>query len=371
MPGHIYKKALLFILLTLTLTARGATASGADAEAADEPIDQQKFIMGHIKDSHTFHLCDIDGHQYGVSLPVILFAEGGPVVFMSSAFHHDNSGTHIVEKGGHKFVMYDEKIYYASDAPSADGSYVTRDSDGRITNGAPFDVSVTKNVVTAFMVVLIMLCVFLSMGRFYRNRENADKAPKGIAKLFEPLVVYIRDEIVRPNIGEKYYCKYTPYLLTLFFFILFTNLCGLIPFFPFGANVSGNTSFTLTLAAFTFVIVQFSGTKEYWKEIVSMPGVPKPIMLILAPVEFIGLFTKPFALTIRLFASILGGHIIILSLLLLIFVFKSWAVVPASGLFIMFMLLIELLVAVIQAYIFTLLTALYIGMAKAEPHEGH
>ena len=113
MPGHIYKKALLFILLTLTLTARGATASGADAEAADEPIDQQKFIMGHIKDSHTFHLCDIDGHQYGVSLPVILFAEGGPVVFMSSAFHHDNSGTHIVEKGGHKFVMYDEKIYYA------------------------------------------------------------------------------------------------------------------------------------------------------------------------------------------------------------------------------------------------------------------
>lgn len=371
MSGHIYKKTLLLILLALSFTAWASPVADSSAAAADEPIDQQKFIMGHIKDSHTFHICDIDGHPYGVPLPVILFAQGGPVTFMSSAFHHDDSGTYVVEKGGHRLVMYDEKIYYASAEASADGSYITRDGEGKITNSAPFDMSVTKNVVTAFMVVVIMLAVFLSVGRFYRNRENADKAPKGIAKLFEPLVVYIRDEIVRPNIGEKYYRKYTPYLLTLFFFILFTNLCGLIPFFPFGANVSGNTSFTLTLAAFTFVIVQFSGTKEYWKEIVSMPGVPKPVMLILAPVEFIGLFTKPFALTIRLFASILGGHIIILSLLLLIFVFKSWAVVPASGLFIMFMLLIELLVAVIQAYIFTLLTALYIGMAKAEPHEGH
>ena len=344
-------------------------APAVDPQAEEEAFDQQSFIMAHVKDAHSFHIGDVDGKAISVPLPVILIGDGTMTAFMSSEFHHDNSGRHVVEKSGRRYVMYDEKIYYAAEQAAADGTYLIRDDSGEIVNAKPFDLSFTKNMVTLSMSMLLLFAVFLTMGRFYRRKENIDKAPRGVAKLFEPIVVYIRDEVVRANIGEKHYRKYTPYLLTLFFFILFTNLLGLIPFFPFGANVTGNTSLSLPLAFFTFVIVQFSGTKEYWKEIVSMPGVPKPIMIVLAPVEFIGLFTKPFALTIRLFASILGGHITILSLLMLIFVFKMWAIVPASGLFVVFMTFIEVLVAVIQAYIFTLLTSIYIGAARIEHHE--
>lgn len=371
MSGYTTKKLLLFILITL-----GSFGLKAEnQEAQDEKIDQTAFIMGHIRDAHTFHICDIDGKSIGVPLPVILISEGKLITFMSSEFHHDNTGHHVVEKDGQRFVLYfdgfNEKVYQATPTPDADGSYLLKDEKGKVISYTPLDFSITKNVVTLIMVVIAMLAIFVSMGAFYRNKKNVEKAPRGIASLFEPLVIYVRDEIALPNIGEEHYKKYTPYLLTLFFFVLFTNIFGLIPFFPFGANISGNTSFSLALALLTFIIVQFSGTKAYWKEIVSMPGVPKPVMLILAPVEFLGLFTKPFALTIRLFAAIMGGHIIILSLLLLIFMFKMWAVVPASGIFIMFMYLIEILVAVIQAYIFTLLTALYIGMAKLEEHEEH
>ncbi|MDD4820030.1 MAG: F0F1 ATP synthase subunit A [Flavobacteriales bacterium] len=372
MSGYTTKKLLLFILVTLV--ALGLKAQNHDTQT-EEKIDQTAFIMGHIRDSHTFHICDVDGHAVGVSLPVILISHGKLITFMSGDFHHDNTGSHVVEKDGQSFVLYfdgfNEKIYQASSTPNEDGTYLSRDEQGKVISYTPLDFSITKNVVTLIMVVLSMLAIFITMGSFYRKKENVEKAPRGIASMFEPLVVYVRDEIALPNIGEEYYKKYTPYLLTLFFFVLFTNLFGLIPFFPFGANISGNTSFSFALAFLTFVIVQFSGTKAYWKEIISMPGVPKPVMLILAPVEFLGLFTKPFALTIRLFAAIMGGHIIILSLLLLIFMFKMWAVVPASGVFIMFMYLIEILVAVIQAYIFTLLTALYIGMAKLEEHEEH
>ncbi len=340
------------------------SARAESQQQAEEEFDQQSFIMAHIKDAHSFHIADVDGHAVAVPLPVILFGQGGVSVFLSSAFHHDNSGKVVVERAGRRFVMCNETIYYASDTPSADGTYLTYDAQGNITNGKPFDMSFTKNMVTLTMAMILLFAIFLTMGRFYRRKENVDKVPRGIARVFEPLVVYLRDEVIRPNVGEELYRRYTPYLLTLFFFILFTNLLGLIPFFPFGANVSGNTSYTLPLAFFTFVIVQVNGTKEYWKEIVSMPGVPKPIMIVLAPVEFLGLFTKPFALTIRLFASILGGHITILSLLMLIFVFKMWAIVPASGIFVVFMTFIEILVAVIQAYIFTLLTSIYIGAAR-------
>ena len=363
MLEHLNKKIGLVVAAVL-LSVFGAYAQQVEPEPKVEEFDQLSFIMSHVKDAHSFHIGDVDGHAISVPLPVILIGDGGVTVFMSSAFHHDNSGRHVVEKNGRRFVMLNEKIYYANPEAGTDGTYLTFDENGAVANAKPFDMSFSKNMVTLTMVMILLFSVFLTMARFYRKKENVDKVPRGVARLFEPLVIYLRDEVVRPNIGEDAYRKYTPYLLTLFFFILFTNLLGLIPFFPFGANVSGNTSFSLPLAFFTFVIVQFSGTKEYWKEIVSVPGVPKPIMIILAPVEFLGLFTKPFALTIRLFASILGGHITILSLLMLIFVFKMWAVVPVSGLFVVFMTFIELLVAVIQAYIFTLLTAIYIGAAR-------
>ena len=360
------RKKILAVVAAVAVSCFPAWAEGSaqQEEQAGETFDQQSFIMAHVKDAHSFHLADIDGHAVSVPLPVILIGQGGITAFMSSAFHHDNSARVVVERNGRRFVLYNETVYYAARQAGADGSYLQYDESGNIVNGKPFDLSFTKNMVTLSMAMVLLFAVFLTMGRFYRRKENTEKTPRGIARVFEPVVVYLRDEVIRPNVGEELYRRYTPYLLTLFFFILFVNLLGLIPFFPFGANVSGNTAFTLPLAFFTFVLVQVNGTKEYWKEIVSMPGVPKPIMIVLAPVEFLGLFTKPFALTIRLFASILGGHITILSLLMLIFVFKMWFIVPASGLFVVFMTFIEVLVAVIQAYIFTLLTSIYIGAAR-------
>lgn len=353
-----------FVAATVSCFAARAAEPVPEPVEAEESFDQQSFIMAHIKDAHSFHIADFHGHAVSVPLPVILIGKTGVNVFMSSAFRHDNSARVVVERGGERYVLHNETVYYASPEADRDGSYLQYDATGNIVNDKPFDLSFTKNMVTLTLAMALLFAVFLTMGRFYRRKENVDKTPRGIARLFEPVVVYLRDEVIRPNVGEELYRRYTPYLLTLFFFILFVNLLGLIPFFPFGANVSGNTAFTLPLAFFTFVLVQINGTKEYWKEIVSMPGVPKPIMIVLAPVEFLGLFTKPFALTIRLFASILGGHITILSLLMLIFVFKLWPIVPASGLFVVFMTFIEILVAVIQAYIFTLLTSIYIGAAR-------
>jgi F-type H+-transporting ATPase subunit a len=231
----------------------------------------------------------------------------------------------------------------------------------------PLDLSITKAVAAMFFAALIGLFLFISMARSYK--KTGVSAPKGIQRFLEPIVLFVRDDIAIPNIGEHKYERYMPYLLTVFFFILINNLMGLIPFPPpFGANVTGNIAVTFVLAFFTFIITQFSGNKAYWRHIFATPGVPIWLLPIMIPVELIGIVSKPFALMIRLFANITAGHIIVLSLICLIFIFESLAVAPVSFLFVIFMDCLELLVAFLQAYVFTLLSSLFISLAVKEHH---
>jgi F-type H+-transporting ATPase subunit a len=218
-----------------------------------------------------------------------------------------------------------------------------------------------------FLSITVILLIFLTAARSYKKSSNG--LPSGIGRFMEPIVLFIRDEVAIPNIGEKKYLTYMPFLLTLFFFIWINNVIGLIPFFPFSSNLSGNIAFTLTLAAITFLITLFSSKKYYWKHMLWMPGLPVPMKLFLAPIEFMGMFIKPIALTIRLFANITAGHIIVLSLISLTFIFKNYAVGAGSVLFVVFISVIEVLVVAIQAYIFTMLSALYFGQALEEDHE--
>ncbi len=225
----------------------------------------------------------------------------------------------------------------------------------------------TKTVMGLLAAALLGLWVFIALSRSYKRTGISH--PKGMQSFLEPIILFVRDDIAVPNIGEHKYEKYMPYLLTVFFFILLNNLFGMIPFPPpFGANVTGNIAVTMVLALFTFFITQFSGNKHYWKDIFATPGVPFWLLPILIPVEIIGIFSKPFALMIRLFANIVAGHIIILSLVCLIFIFKSLGVAPASIFMVIFMDCIELFVAFLQAYVFTLLSALFISLAVKEEH---
>jgi F-type H+-transporting ATPase subunit a len=227
------------------------------------------------------------------------------------------------------------------------------------------DFSITKNVAAMFLSVILLFWVFFSVKRGYSR--NAGKAPKGIQSFFEPIILFIRDEVAIPNIGPKYE-KYLPYLLSIFFFIWFNNMLGL---FPGSANVTGNIAVTMTLALFTFIFTQISGNRQYWRHIFNTPGVPwwlKVPIPIMPLVELIGVFTKPFSLTVRLFANITAGHIIILSLFSLIFIFESLLVGPLSVLFAIFMNFLELFVALLQAFIFTILSAMYFGSAVEERH---
>ena len=282
---------------------------------------------------------------------------------MSSAFHHDVDGKEIVERNGLKFINLHEKIYQLEAGATA----VSLDAEQHATNAKrPFDFSITKNVFSMFLSLLIILSIFLASARSYKKSGN--NMPSGIGKFMEPIVLFIRDEVAIPNIGEKHYMRYMPFLLTLFFFIWINNVIGLIPVFPFSSNLSGNIAFTVTLALITFIITLFSSKKHYWKHMLWMPGLPVPMKIFLAPIEFMGMFIKPIALTIRLFANITAGHIIILSLISLTFIFKNYFVGAGSVLFVVFISVIEVLVVAIQAYIFTMLSALYFGQALEEEH---
>jgi F-type H+-transporting ATPase subunit a len=224
----------------------------------------------------------------------------------------------------------------------------------------------TKAVIGMLFAAIVGLFLFISLGRSYK--KTGISHPKGIQSFLEPVVLFIRDDVAIPNLGHRYE-KYMPYLLSAFFFILINNLFGLIPFPPpFGANVTGNIAVTFVLACCTFLITQFSGNKTYWKHIFMAPGVPVWLLWVMIPVELIGIVSKPFALMIRLFANITAGHIIVMSLICLIFIFDSLWLSPVSIFFVIFMDCLELLVAFLQAYIFTLLSALFIGMAVPEEH---
>ena len=350
--------------LLLLLFSANIFANPIEKSDNSKEFDVNEMIMHHIKDSHEFHIMDINGHAVSFPLPIILWTENGLVTFLSSEFDHDDSGKVIVERKGQEFIKYHEKIFYAN--KTAEDKYITYDDSGNVKNKKPLDLSITKMVFSMFLSMLILVLIFVSTARTYSQSRNGE--PTGLGKFTEPLVLFIKDEVALPMIGEKNYQKYMPFLLTLFFFIWINNVMGLIPFFPFSANLSGNIAFTFVLAVITFIITTLVANKDYWKHIFWMPGIPVPMKLFLAPIEFLGIFIKPISLMIRLFANISAGHIIVLSLISLIFIFKSIWLAPASLFFSVFISLIEVLVVAIQAYIFTMLSALYIGSA-IEEHE--
>lgn len=340
-----------------------AAAGVVEEEQAEKKFDINSFIFHHIGDAHEFTFWGKGESWKGLYLPVILYTDNGLVTFSSKEFQRDEEGKVVVEKNGLRFTRYHGKIYYAS-AEADHGKYVQYDDNHKVANIRPLDFSITKNVFTIFFSVIVLLIIFLSVAKAYKKRQG--KAPKGLQSAIEPLILFVRDEIAIPNLGAKYE-RYMPYLLTVFFFIWFNNMLGLVPFFPGSANVTGNIAVTMVLALCTMLIILFSGNKYYWGHIFN-PPVPwwlKPLMI---PVEIIGVFTKPFALMIRLFANITAGHILVLSLLCLVFIFNSLAIAPASVFFVVFIGAIELLVAFIQAFIFTILSALFIGMAVEEHH---
>lgn len=354
-------KHIVLTILFLSISSFGFANNTKDGEG-DKKFDPKDMIMHHVKDAHEFHIIDIHNKPISLPLPIILWTDNGLTTFMSSQFHHDDSGKVVVKQNGQKFVKFHEKIYQLNEGETA----VAFDNKHHATNASkPYDLSITRNVFMMWVSVAVLLFIFFTAARSYKKSKN--NVPSGIGSFVEPLVVFVRDEIAKPMIGEHKYKRYMPYLLTIFFFIWINNIFGLIPILN-GANLSGNIAFTFVLALFTFIITTVSGNKNYWQHIFWMPGVPIPMKLFLMPIEIIGMFTKPISLMIRLFANITAGHIIILALMSLIFIFKSIAIAPVSVAFSLFITVIEIVVTAIQAYIFTILSALYFGMATEEAH---
>lgn len=353
------------ILFLLSLFSLPLLGFASDNQEENDGFDPNELINEHVWDSHEFHIADWDGHPITLSLPVILWTDNGLTVFSSSRFHHDNEAEHVVEANGNKFVRFNEHIFYADKFNEEEFENLSTLERPFQYDVRPLDFSITKSVFSMIFSAIIILLLFGFSAKAYKKNK---KAPKGLAAFIEPLVLFVRDDIAKPNVGPKY-AKYLPFLLSLFFFIWINNLIGIIPFFPFSANLTGNIAFTFVLAFITFMVTIFSGNKHYWAHTFA-PPVPKVLYPLMIPIEIIGMFTKPFALMVRLFANITAGHIIILSLVGLIFIFNSVAVSPISIIFVLFMSVLELLVAALQAYVFTLLAALFIGQAVEEHHQG-
>lgn len=344
----------------------GNVGHESDAHGSGEEFNAAEVILDHVKDSHEWHIITTrDGHHISIPLPVILYSKhSGMHVFMSNKLAHGHNHLGFEMGTGTMEVIGSNGEMVARDLT---GKIVEVDSNGEIVDsGLPLDFSITKNVFMMFLAVMILIFVFLSLARSYK--KHGVGPPKGLQGFLEPLIEFIEEDVAKPNMPHDKYKRFMPYLLTVFFFILIHNLMGLIPFFPFGANVTGNIAVTMVLATFTLVITNFNGNKGYWKHIFAPPGVPVWLLPIMIPVELLGIITKPFALMIRLFANITAGHIIILSLVSLIFIFKSVFMAVPSLVMVIFMDMIELLVAFLQAYIFTLLSALFIGLAMPAHH---
>ncbi len=366
----------LFALLLLALSVSNAFA-GASSQEGDSKEDTKaeikEYIDHHLKDSHDFNLYAYTGedgktHHVGFPLPVILW-DDGIQFFMSSEFHH---GEEVVESNGNHYRLYHSKIYKTD----AEGTLAyDADHGDHPTNVRPLDLSITKSVVMMLVTGILLILLFRGLARSYQKNSGI---ARGIGRFFEPIVIYIRDDIAIANIGEQKYQRYMPFLLTTFFFIWFLNMFGLT---PLGVNVTGNIAVTTALAVLVFLLTNFTGTKDYWKHIFDplgdgMPWIGKIfIYIILVPIEILGMFIKPFALLIRLYANMTAGHVVLMSLIGLIFIFKSWIGGPLSFGLSFAISLIEVLVALLQAYIFTMLAALYFGFASethdhAEEHDG-
>lgn len=344
------------LLLVALLSVMPAAASGAEA-GEKSTVDVKEIVLGHMGDAYEWHILTWNGHEVAIPLPVIVKGE--------------KSGWHCFSSAR------------LAEGESYEGFYINEDENGKIyeklDNGQevrPLDLSITKDVLQIWIVALLMLVIFLGAARWYRGRDCSDNAPKGFVGLVEMFVMMVYDDLIKPSIGEKHCKPYAPFLLTAFFFIFITNLMGLIPVFPGGANVTGNITITFFLAFCVLLIVNIFGNKAYWKdifwpEVPTWLKVPVPLMPV---IELFGIFTKPFALMVRLFANIMGGHAIILSLTCVIFITCQLGVAIGSSLsFVSFLLMIfmnclELLVAFIQAYVFTMLSAVFIGLAHQEHH---
>lgn len=350
-----YMKRVFILMMLLAATVFNGYASSDEGGHEGKEFDPVSLIMHHVLDMHSWTIVQTENFELTVPLPVILWHNGEISVFMSNQFGH---GEKVVSKNSSHFKMLHEVIYVTN----AQGD-LELDKEGHPTNPKPFDISITKNVLAMWFSMALLLWLFLSIAKRYRK---VMVKPRGAQSLLEPVILFVRDSIAIDMIGKKKGHKYVPYLLTVFFFIWINNLLGLVPFFPGGANVTGNIALTALLSVITLLIVNISASKSYWKHIVAPPGVPAWVAPLIIPVEIIGIFTKPFALMMRLFANITAGHIIMLSLISMIFVVKSLAFAPVSILLVVFMMMLELIVGFLQAFIFTMLTALFVGMAVHE-----
>ena len=354
-------KILRLIVLFILLSASSIMASESTPATASkkETFDVKSFILEHVGDSYQWHITKWGNTEITVPLPVIVYSKTtGWHVFLSSALLEGASheGLSIAPAGKYKGKIIEK---------AADGNEVR-----------PFDISITKVVFALLFNSILLIIIIMAVARSYKKDNFESK--KGFVGFMEMFIMNINDDVIKPGIGKDYK-RYAPYLLTVFFFVFINNLMGLIPVFPGGANVTGNIAITFVLAIITFIIVNISGSKEYWKEIF-WPEVPlwlKAPVPIMPVIEIVGVFTKPFALMIRLFANMIAGHSIVLGLTCLIFVTVSMgqamnaSMTVVSVIMTLFINIVELLVAYIQAYIFTMLSAVFIGLARIEPHHAH
>lgn len=332
-------------------------------------FNASEVIFGHVLNAHEFHFMEINDKPVSIPLPVILYSpQKGFTTFMSSKFHHgheDHAGYRLLTNETIAEMGLDPKKFNAEDiiAVDANGQY---DASVKV-----YDLSLTRNVVQMLLSLLIFTWIMLRIAKRYKSGVGVTSAPKGSQSLLEPVITFVRDEVAKPNLGHKYE-KYLPYLLTVFFFILINNIFGLI---PGSANVTGNIAFTAVLGLISFLVIIFSSNKHFWGHIFNPPGVPGFVKPILVLVEFLSVFIKPFALIIRLFANMVAGHIIIICLISLIFIFANlsqyagWGASPVAVGFTIFIYMIEVLVAFLQAFIFTMLTAVFIGQAFEGGHD--
>jgi F-type H+-transporting ATPase subunit a len=331
-------------------------AKSAHEEPTDVKSEIKEFINHHLLDAHEFNISanKETGEHYGFSLPIILW-DNGLQIFSSSEFHHGPAES-VAEHNGNFYKLHHEKIY------KTDAKGTLTEEHGHPTNVRPLDLSITKSVLGILIVALVMFLVFAGLAKSYAKNGGI---ASGLGRFFEPLVLYVRDEIAIPNIGEKHYKKYMSYLLTIFFFILFLNILGLA---PFGFNVTGNITITLSLAVLTYLITTFTANKNYWSHMLWMPGVPVILRPVLALIELLGTIIKPFSLMIRLYANMMAGHVVLMSIIGLMFIFKSWIGSSLSFVLAFALSILEILVAFLQAYIFTMLSSLYFGAGNEEHH---
>jgi F-type H+-transporting ATPase subunit a len=364
-------KSVLVLLLCFLILSGTSIVSYAAGTPDEHAVDGQKqkfnagkVIIDHILDSYEWHIADYGDLHISIPLPVILMYQGQWYFFFSNKFHHGKDaykGFRIASSGPKKGKII--RVLDDNVTPDPNASFL-------------LDLSITKNVLAIFIGSTLLCLILIGVGKNYTHC-GARRAPRGLSAFLEPLILFVRDDIARAAIPEKEIDRFIPYLLTLFFFIFFNNLFGLVPFFPGGANVTGNISVTLTLALFTFFTLHIFANKEYWKHIFNTPGVPFWLKLpipLMPIIEIVGVIVKPVVLTLRLFANITAGHMIILGFVSLIFVLGSTsslmglAISPLSVLFVIFMNFLELLVAFIQAYVFTFFSAIFFGMAVPDEH---